>query len=353
MASKYGWGGVGPSVVADSDDDSSGTTGTAATTPSPSPFTVKTHAVSDSTSKETPSWATPIAAAKQPKQSQEPSTSDGKGKGKASAASSDAATPEAAAAASAGGKLPSQEGIRVRMDDLARREQAVRQREDHVKELEGRLKEGGIEVKPKNWPRCKPILYHDIQAEVPTPLQPLCKAGYVLWMLSISAYLFNFIAVTIMFFMGTGTLACWFFAALATVIGIFCSWWTVYSNLYRAVQTVGGTWAYGKYMIHQAIFVVWTVWVVIAPPIGTSSCFVAGVFVMIDQFSGGGTKGATGGILGIINIAIWGLVSFLAIYVLLWAFRIWRRGGGLEELQQQQRQMSNNVSTAAKLFGAN
>ncbi len=96
------------------------------------------------------------------------------------------------------------------------------------------------------------------------------------------------------FFMGTGTLACWFFAALATVIGIFCSWWTVYSNLYRAVQTVGGTWAYGKYMIHQAIFVVWTVWVVIAPPIGTSSCFVAGVFVMIDQFSGGGTKGATG-----------------------------------------------------------
>ena len=102
--------------------------------------------------------------------------------------------------------------------------------------------------------------------------------------------------------MGTGNIACFFFAALASVIGVFCSWWTVYSSLYKvrallspqhhralsnllthlsilttrfplppptqALQTQGGTFAYGKYFIHKGIFIGWCIWVIIAPPIG-------------------------------------------------------------------------------------
>ena len=57
--------------------------------------------------------------------------------------------------------------------------------------------------------------------------------------------------------LGTGSLACWFFSALATVIGVFCSWWTVYSGLYNAVKTSGHTWSYGKcvsYTLTQLTF---------------------------------------------------------------------------------------------------
>jgi len=328
MASSFGWGSVGSPVQGTmAEDDAAGAV-----------------ASSSGNREAMPSWATPPAQKPPPKadEGNGDGGSKGAGGGKADEGQGDKKKKKKDE------KEPTQREIHVRMDDLSRREMAVKEREDYVKELERKLKDGGIEVKPKNWPKCKPILYHDISAEVPTPLQPLCKAGYSLWMLSVASYLFNFIAVCIMFFMGTASLACWFFSALATVIGVFCSWWTVYSGLYNAVKTSGHTWSYGKYFIHQAIFVGWAVWVFISPPIGSSSCFVAGLFVMIDQFSIGGGKGATGGVLGIINMVLWGLTLFLAVYVLLWAFTIWRKGGGLEQLQQQQQQ----AGRAAQVFGA-
>ena len=128
-------------------------------------------------------------------------------------------------------------------------------------------------------------------------------------MISVSAYIMNFLTVSIQFFMGQGTLACFIFAALAGVTGVFCSWWTVYQSLYAALQTNGGSFAYGKYFIHKSISILWALWTFIAPPIGSLACFVAGLFVMIDQFSVGGSKGAVGGTLSIINMVLWGLVS--------------------------------------------
>mmetsp|Transcript_15013 Transcript_15013/g.38186 ORF Transcript_15013/g.38186 Transcript_15013/m.38186 type:complete len:136 (+) Transcript_15013:146-553(+) len=115
-------------------------------------------------------------------------------------------------------------------------------------------------------------------------------------------------------------------------------------NALKSEQT--GVFSYGKYFIHKAIFVGWCIWVFIAPPIGSASCFVAGFFVMIDQFSlkdEAKSKGTVGGIACIINIALWGITGFLAIFSLTWAFAIWKKGGG-------QRQLNQNVSMATKTF---
>jgi hypothetical protein len=312
MASSFGWGGVGTSVGPQDTPPSS--SGQASDEP-------KTQSSTKAQNKSKNEVETPPSA------------------------SSKSAKADANRASQAQGRAGS---VQLRMDELSRREVAVAEREAYVKELENKLKDGGIDIKPKNWPKCKPILYHNIEAEVPTPNQPCCKAGYVCWMLSVASYIFNFIAVTIMFFMGTGSLACWFFSALATVIGVFCSWWTWYSGLYKALQSRGGTFAYGKYFIHKGIFIGWAIWVVIAPPIGSSSCFVAGFFVMIDQFGLNSSKGTTGGILGIINICLWGSTLILAVYTIIWSFSIWKKGGGLEELHQHQ----ENASTASAVFGS-
>ena len=154
----------------------------------------------------------------------------------------------------------------------------------------------------------------------------------------------------------------------------------------QALQTQGGTFAYGKYFIHKGIFIGWCIWVIIAPPIGkykqslttlpphspppseskprgkgewagtdhglislffllmvlwlvgptrsgTPACFVSGFFVMIDQFGKGGSKGTTGGVMSIINLVLWGLTLFLSAYEIIWAFTIWKKGGGPRELQ--------------------
>ena len=172
MASSFGWGGVGTSVENVAPSPVTSTPSTAAaqgTTPQPSSASSKQSASQSSSKKN-----------------------KGKGNGEAAIAE---VTPETQSS-------DQNAVIQIRMDDLSRREEAVAQREAHMRELEGKLKNGGIEVKQKNWPRkclcIKPFLYHDISTEVPTPNQPVCKAGYYCWMLSVASYLFNFIAVSLM-----------------------------------------------------------------------------------------------------------------------------------------------------------
>ena len=37
--------------------------------------------------------------------------------------------------------------------------------------------------------------------------------------------------------------------------------------------------------------------------------------------------------MSIINLVLWGLTLFLSAYEIIWAFAIWKKGGGPRELQ--------------------
>lgn len=136
-----GWGGVGgKSLIGGSDDDS--------TTATPPQAQQKQDA-----QPETPSWATPPVPAPTPSGK----ATKGKGKGKQEKQGQqrpegDAPPVDPVASQTVDGVEPgpSQRQLNTRLDDVARREAAVRQREEHIKELEDRLREGGIQVKPKN-----------------------------------------------------------------------------------------------------------------------------------------------------------------------------------------------------------
>jgi len=339
MASTFGWGGVGIGANdAESDD----------TPPARVPVVVDDdEAPSHANAKggfedDEPAWAKGVVAQDaQPAESSSMMTQTSAAASRAQSKDQIAPTPEAQTPADV-------RKLQMRVNELERREKALAERERRVMDVEKRLEDGGVEIKRKNWPRCKPLLYHDIDAEVPTPNQACCKAGYLCWMMAQVAFLFNFIAVSIMMFAGTATIACWFFSALATVIGIFCSFWCWYTCLYKCLQTHGSTWAYGKFFIHMGIFFVWCVWAFIAPPVSSTKCQNAGFFVMLDQFSTEGSKGTMGGILCIIAMVIWGLTGLLGFYVLIWSFTIWKKGGGLEDLEDQRK----NVGTAASIFSS-
>lgn len=67
---------------------------------------------------------------------------------------------------------------------MSLREEEVRQRE---KQLEHRQRElqslqrstvTGTPAPIKNWPPCSPVLYHDIEAEIPAALQTTVRRGY-------------------------------------------------------------------------------------------------------------------------------------------------------------------------------
>ncbi|KAJ3163469.1 Secretory carrier-associated membrane protein 5 [Geranomyces michiganensis] len=74
--------------------------------------------------------------------------------------------------------------------DLQRREADVAQREARLKDRERAV---GTHDVP-NWPKFKPMIYHDIEKEIPLRGRWLVKRVYMAWMLAITSYIINAIA---------------------------------------------------------------------------------------------------------------------------------------------------------------
>ncbi|KAJ3211415.1 Secretory carrier-associated membrane protein 5 [Dinochytrium kinnereticum] len=74
--------------------------------------------------------------------------------------------------------------------EIERREAELRHREAKLAEKESQLGDHH----PPNWPPCKPMVYHDIQNDIPETGRWLVKRLYMAWYLSCAAYLANFAA---------------------------------------------------------------------------------------------------------------------------------------------------------------
>ena len=119
MASSFGWGGVGSSVgPQDTPPLSSG-----------------------QLSQDEPKTQSNTQQAKGKKEVKTPQSTSKSDKGK-----------DANAAPQAQERAGS---VQLRMDELSRRELSVAEREAHVKEMENKLRDGGIDIKPKN---CESII---------------------------------------------------------------------------------------------------------------------------------------------------------------------------------------------------
>ena len=61
----------------------------------------------------------------------------------------------------------------------------MNQREQNLKFKEQNLTQRENDLRsppPKNWPRCRPIIYHDIRQDIPTPeLQVVVRRAYWGW----------------------------------------------------------------------------------------------------------------------------------------------------------------------------
>ena len=73
--------------------------------------------------------------------------------------------------------------MRCHEQELSKREAEIKERERQLeqqqRELQTMQRSGtGGRTPVKNWPPCSPILYHDIDAEIPVALQSTVKRAY-------------------------------------------------------------------------------------------------------------------------------------------------------------------------------
>ena len=221
------------------------------------------------------------------------------------------------------------------------RERALAERERAVAAREEEVRQGLRLIRRHNWPRCFPILYHDISADIPAENQRTVRLAYVTWLLAASGYVFNFLTLTIAYFGGTHNtkLADWFFALLVGSVGLPASFIFWYQALYNAAQSHGGVLAYGRFFGHMSVHILFCLWMILAlPRVGN---FCAGIFRMIAWFSARDEKkgklDVTVGFFAIANIALWSICGLLSIAVVQQAAVRFRASGGVAEMRRQGR----------------
>ena len=70
---------------------------------------------------------------------------------------------------------------------LRKKEAELAAKEKQLKELEKKLIETGA-LKKKNWPRCYPMLHHDIPGEIPEKSRRVVREAYFEWMVSVRGF---------------------------------------------------------------------------------------------------------------------------------------------------------------------
>ena len=144
---------------------------------------------------------------------------------------------------------------RARLARPLDRQAELERREQEVQRL---IKETGY--KPKNWPSCYPILYHDIAAEIPADNRMLVRWAYYSWMLTVVAWLWFWFSVLLGVIFDANKLLGGFsnfvVNSMATVIGLWVSWNVNYRTLFRAAR-IDSVLSYGWFFLNHTAHIGW------------------------------------------------------------------------------------------------
>ncbi|GMH40950.1 hypothetical protein BSKO_08854 [Bryopsis sp. KO-2023] len=189
--------------------------------------------------------------------------------------------------------------------DLTKRELEL-QRREHVLTMSDQMK------RVKNWPRCRPILYHDIDVEIPDSSKGLIKMAYATWCLTAGGFCLNWLVICIMLIANFATvdLMDWHLATFATGTGIPLSFRMWYHRMYKRARDGQKLDSVGL-VIHMSFGVAWAIWTVLSIP--NYGDMGAGLFPLLKAFADDNT---TLGLACFLNMVIWTLSAVFILCLL-------------------------------------
>jgi len=222
--------------------------------------------------------------------------------------------------------------------ELSTREAEIKQRERQLEERQQELHNlqrttvGGTPARVKNWPPCSPILYHDIEAEIPVGLQQTVKRAYQSYLLFCVTVLFNLLCLTLAFSEGVKAVA-WIFAAIYAVVGIPGAFILWYGRIYNAASYDRAV-TFMCYFLGSAVHIGFCVWAAIPVPFSVGpdddSSFT-GLLEVFDKFD----QATWLGVFYLIGFILWVGNVVLSVYVWQQAMRDFRGRGGPQQVQSQ------------------
>ena len=247
--------------------------------------------------------------------------------------------PPAASGGGIGGEARETTFNAARLAELEAREADIARRERELASRQAELGDAINATRKNNYPPCLPLTRAKINEDILVQNRHMVRLGFIAWHLTELGYIFNWVAVVVLWQTNKAKSTTNFFmASLVATAGIpfsFMFWWQA---LYKAGE-VNTSFSYIRFFWHFAFHTFWAFWMAIAIPVVGS--FSAGLVDFILNLIQGKLTNA---ILCIVNVAIWATVAVLSLTIFRLAYQRWRGQGGQEQLQTQ-------ANTARMLFG--
>lgn len=237
--------------------------------------------------------------------------------------------------------------------ELSQREAEIREREKMLEQRQGELRNfqrttgPGTSTPIKNWPPCSPILYHDIDAEIPVALQSTVRRAYRAYLLFCATVLYNFLCLTLAFAEDVDILA-WIFGGIYIATGVPGAFILWYGRLYNAASYDRAV-TFMCFFLGNALHIGFCIWASIPVPLSvadTDSSFT-GMIEVFDKFD----KATWLGVLYLIGFVLWVSNAVFSIYVWQAAMRDFRGRGGPQQLQSQAQAAAGRAVIASATTG--
>jgi len=202
-----------------------------------------------------------------------------------------------------------------RQEELRAKEQKLQEREKLIKERENALRKQG--VMPYNWPWFRPILYHDIKAEIPEQFQNHTWRLHYVCLATWATLSWNWLVIAAGFFGTEGAgIMDFIWASLYMGIGPVLAWKTWYKSLYISLKGGGTTF---RWFLFITCYIGHTIFVCIGVA-GFPSFAMCGFFFMIQMFN----QSTALGIMAFIGFVCWALVAFFSVFLLRKSWNLFR-----------------------------
>jgi len=207
----------------------------------------------------------------------------------------------------------------------------LKQKEEELNEREAVLdnrahilmdRENIREKNAPNWPRCKPILYHDIDQEIRSDeLKSLVHFGYKGWLIGEYALIYNIVALLVVVIQDASStnVGSFVLSIIFLIIGTPISF-LIYRALYRAGRKVRPGLFVGYFILLLIEMISYLLFA-----LGWSGSGAGGFVLMVDMFEG---KYVVAAIFLIVGCANWVLLTVYSIIIFIRTRIQYKNAGG-------------------------
>ena len=185
---------------------------------------------------------------------------------------------------------------------------------------------------------CCPRIHHDIDGDITDPARrSACRSAYYMWLVTATAYVWNWLAVIASLAQGGGKSVVDFFLALIVAAAglVISARFLYFRGAYTTLQVDPDQRAlpYLAFFAHFMFHMIWCAWMLVGPPIVGN--FSAGLFFLVLKgphlFSGDKAPG----VFAIINVVLWGIALLISLRTGVAIMQVFRTGGGVAAVKEQ------------------